>query len=217
MLGRARCTLQLAGKSTTQDIFFVLSVTRIFLSVSACKQLGLVHREFPCHTLSTVPATSACTMTSNVSEEEPPHPDRPDALPFPASEENVAMLERFLMQQFQDTAFNTDAEPLPAMDGKPHTIHLLPGATPYARHVPMPVSKHWEKEVKAQLDEDERRGIIEKVPAGEPTEWCAAMVVVTKANGRPRRTVDYQELNKFCKRETHHTPNPFDMASSVPR
>ena len=31
-----------------------------------------------------------------------------------------------------------------------------------------------------------------------------------------RRTVDYQELNKACLRETHHTPSPFDMVSGVP-
>ena len=189
----------------------------MFLSVGACKKLGLIHQEFPHHTENVVPTASVCAMPTDVSQEERPPPQRPDRLPVPASEENVEKLERFLVQQFQDTAFNTDAAPLPAMDGTPHTIHLLPGAVPYARHVPIPVSKHWEKEVRAQLDEDERRGIIEKVPAGEPTEWCAPMVVVPKANGRPRRTVDYQELNKFCKRETHHTRNPFDMVSSVPR
>ena len=57
----------------------------------------------------------------------------------------------------------------------------------------------------------------EKVPAGEPTVWCAHMVVVPKANGKPRRTIDYQELNKYCVRETHHTRVPFDMVSSVPK
>ena len=43
------------------------------------------------------------------------------------------------------------------------------------------------------------------------------MVVVPKSNGKPRRTIDYQELNKYCVRETHHTRAPFDMVSSVPQ
>ena len=51
---------------------------------------------------------------------------------------------------------------------------------------------------------------------GEATEWCDRMVVVGKKNGQPRRTVDFQRLNAACQRETHHTPVPFDMVSSVP-
>ena len=43
------------------------------------------------------------------------------------------------------------------------------------------------------------------------------MVVVPKSNGKPRRTIDYQELNKYCVRETHHTRVPFDIVSSVPQ
>ncbi|MPC51402.1 hypothetical protein E2C01_045246 [Portunus trituberculatus] len=54
-------------------------------------------------------------------------------------------------------------------------------------------------------------GILEPVPVGEATEWCARMVVVAKKSGQPRRTIDYQKLNAACKRETHHTPTPFDM------
>ncbi|XP_064115112.1 myoferlin-like [Macrobrachium nipponense] len=73
-----------------------------------------------------------------------------------------------------------------------------------------------EADVKAQLDEDVKLGVIREVPAGTATDWCARMVVVAKKNGKPRRTVDYQELNKNCKRETHHTCAPFDMVSGVP-
>ncbi|KAK3882767.1 hypothetical protein Pcinc_012876 [Petrolisthes cinctipes] len=59
-------------------------------------------------------------------------------------------------------------------------------------------------------------GVIEPVPAGEATVWCARMVVVAKKNGQPRRTVDYQKLNAACLRETHHTPTPFDMVAAIP-
>ncbi|KAG0724220.1 Transposon Ty3-I Gag-Pol polyprotein [Chionoecetes opilio] len=43
------------------------------------------------------------------------------------------------------------------------------------------------------------------------------MVVVPKKDGRPRRTVDFQRLNRASLRETHHTRPPFDLVSSVPK
>ena len=102
------------------------------------------------------------------------------------------------------------------MEGAPHHIHLLKGAQPQACHTPASVPKHWRAEVKQQLDDDVRRGVIRPVPAGEATEWCASMVVVAKKSGKPRRTVDFQRLNAWCRRETHHTPAPFDMVSDIP-
>ena len=42
------------------------------------------------------------------------------------------------------------------------------------------------------------------------------MVICAKKNGKPRRTVDFQPLNKFATRETHHTQSPFLQARSVP-
>ena len=37
------------------------------------------------------------------------------------------------------------------------------------------------------------------------------MITPPKKNGEPRRTVDLSDLNKACKRQTHH------LASEVPR
>lgn len=129
----------------------------------------------------------------------------------------MGRLEEWLLHHFSTTAFSTMRKPLPVMKGKPHRIHLAPGVVPYACHTPASVPKHWEDEVKAQLDEDVKRGVIESVPEGEPTEWCARMVVVAKMSGQPRHTVDYQRLNAACPNESHHTPAPFDMVSGVPK
>ena len=60
-------------------------------------------------------------------------------------------------------------------------------------------------------------GIFEKVPHGEPTEWCYRMVITRKYVGSPCRTVDLSPLNKFCKRETHAFEAPFHLARRVPR
>ena len=56
-------------------------------------------------------------------------------------------------------------------------------------------------------------GIIECVE--EPSEWCQRMVVVRKPDGWPRRTVDFQPLNKFCRQEEFVMNSPSKQVRSV--
>jgi len=51
----------------------------------------------------------------------------------------------------------------------------------------------------------EQMEIISKVD--EPTEWCAGMVVVPKANGKVWICVDLTKLNKSIQREYHPLPS----------
>ncbi|CAC5357528.1 unnamed protein product [Mytilus coruscus] len=43
------------------------------------------------------------------------------------------------------------------------------------------------------------------------------MVVTSKADGTPRRTVDLQPQNRHSVRQTHHVPSPFHLADRVPQ
>ena len=52
---------------------------------------------------------------------------------------------------------------------------------------------------------------------GVATEWCMRMITVPKKDGSPRRTIDFQPINKHCQRERHHTPNPYDVVSNIPQ
>ncbi|UYV76768.1 K02A2.6-like [Cordylochernes scorpioides] len=65
-----------------------------------------------------------------------------------------------------------------------YKISLQPDAKPYAlctpRRVPIPLMK----QLKEQLEEMTRLGVIESVE--EPTEWCAGMVAVPKPGGKLR-------------------------------
>ena len=214
-MGAFTCHIQHGSRSTTQEVFVMKTASRCYISLQACKDLGLVHVDFP-HQPAVVASTAA-----GVDDTAPESADsalpRPATVPFPPLEENVPRLEDWLLRHFSGSTFNTDRSPLPVMEGEPHVIHLLPDAKPYACHTPASVPVHWAAEVKKQLDEDVRKGILEPVPVGEATEWCARMVVVAKKSGQPRRTIDYQKLNAACRRETHHTPTPFDMVSSIPR
>ena len=91
------------------------------------------------------------------------------------------------------------------MSGPPLRLMLDEDAMPVACHTPIPVAIHWQGEVKAGLDQDVRRGVLEEVPIGTPVTWCHRMVIYEKKNGKPRHTVDFQALNKHALRETHHT------------
>ena len=100
------------------------------------------------------------------------------------------------------------------MKTEPAQIHIKRNAIPYARHSPIPVPHHWKATIKEGLDEDVRRGIIKPVEYNTPVQWCSPMV--TKPDGSPRRTIDFQKLNAECARETHHCASPFNLASQVP-
>ena len=82
-------------------------------------------------------------------------------------------------------------------------LNLNPDAVPVA-HPPRPVPEALREPVKAKLDQMEREGIIEKIPLGTPTPWCAAMHTVLKKSkqGGPitadevRITIDPKDLIK---------------------
>ena len=54
------------------------------------------------------------------------------------------------------------------MSGPPLEIHLEDDAKPCAFHTPAHVPIHWQKQVEADLIRDEKLGVLERVPFGEP-------------------------------------------------
>ena len=118
---------------------------------------------------------------------------------------------------YKHSAFNTCThQTLPKMSGEPLSISFHDNHKPFAVHKPIPIPHHWKEQVKSQLDADVSLGIIEPVPAGTHTVWCSRMITVAKKDGSPRRTVDLQNLNSATRRETHHTPSPFNVVSTIP-
>ena len=124
-------------------------------------------------------------------------------------------MKRWLLERYSSSAFNKCThQPLPEMKGPPVEIHLTENPIPRRVLMPATVSLHWQEQVKADLDKDKAMGVIERVK--EPSEWCQRMVVVRKPDGSPRRTVDFQPLNKFCRQEEFVTNLPSKQARSVP-
>ena len=122
------------------------------------------------------------------------------------------------MDYYASTTFNVcEHQPLPMMKCEPLKLFLNPEARPVAVHKPAPVPIHWQDKVYADLERDVALGVLEKVGPNTPVTWCSRMVVTSKADGTPRRTVDLQPQNKQSVRQTHHTSTPFKLAEQIPQ
>ena len=90
------------------------------------------------------------------------------------------------------------------LDGPDYVIKLKPDAKPFALTTPRRVPVPLHSKVKEELARMEQMHIISKVD--EPREWCAGMVVVSKANDKVRVCVDLTKLNESILREFHPLP-----------
>ena len=145
-------------------------------------------------------------------------PSSPVVMPCSPTEANVPQLKKFLLDRYAASAFNIcEHQPLPYLQGSPPLeLHVDPTATPTAVHTPGAVPLHWQQAVLDGLNRDVRLGVIERVPVNTPVRWQSRMVVTAKANGDPRRTVDFQAVNACSPRQTHHTQSPWHLVSSIP-
>ena len=226
---------------TTRQLVYVTDTTpHVFLNREGCTELGLISPVFP--TIGDIPKEPNTSCQFVVDEGKtiqtpcvpglppasgnttpcgcPPRqkiPPKPTSLPYEPTEANREKLQQWLIDYYRSSAFNMcQNQPLALMDSPPMRLMIDPTAHPTAFHNPLPVPLHWQEEVKADLDQDVKLGVIEPVPIGDPVTWCHRMVVIPKKNGKPRRTIDFQPLNAHATRETHHTMSPFHQARSVP-
>lgn len=152
----------------------------------------------------------ACPMRTPVS-------GRPNALPFPATPENIYRMKDWLVDRYASSTFNTcPHRALPCITGPPMEIQIDDSATPKACRKPAAVPLHWQQRVYEDLVRDEALGVTEKVPNGVPVTWCHRMVITRKHDGTPRKRDDLSPLNKFCIREKFPAKAPFHLARRVP-
>ena len=204
--------------NTTQPVFFCEKVDKLYFGKAACIDMKILPPSYPMPMTSNtqISSSNAISSTELVSVKRTPPPTRPNCLPFAPISENVPQLKQYIVKSFASSAFNSSDVPFPALPPPHAKLYLKSNPVPYAMHTPIPVAHHFRAEVKAMLDRDVGRGIIIPVPVNTPVVWCAPMVVVTKPDGTPRRTIDYQHLNSQCLRQTHYTHSPFNLASRIP-
>ena len=207
-----------------QIVYFSDKAGRFFLSRNACMELNIIPPSFPfppreenttkvkkvdaLEATQTMPDRPSAppsqprednattkVKNSNVTDATRTIPDRPSVIPFAPREENIPKLRKYLVSSFAKSTFNRTA-PFPKLSTPRAHIHLKPHYdVPRPAYWPARVADHWAEEVRRALEEDVEAGIIMPVPLNEPCVWCARMVVVSKRDGRPRRTVDFQQLN----------------------
>ena len=217
-VGKFQAKIVLNNRETSQTIYFSNQADIFFLSRQACIALAIVPSSFP-YPPKCVAESIACIEAPDVCG--PPlvratPPEKPGKIPFEPVEENVPKLKQFLLKKFASSAFNV-TKPFPKLSTPPARIHLKPEyIIPKPAFWPATVADHWAEEVRASIERDVSAGVLTKVPFNEPTVWCARMVVVRKKDGRPRRTVDYQQLNSQCLREPNYGESPFHTARRVP-
>ena len=179
--------------------------TNLFLSKTACINLGMISCDFPTVCEVTNSAITADLPQCNCPKRELLTPI-PTKLPFPGIPENRQRLQEHFLDYYKSSTFNTcEHQPLPLMTGLPLKLQVDPDAKPVASHSPIPVPVHWQEKVKGDPDRDIRLGVIEPVPVGEPVTWSPNGGMFKE---EPRRTVDFQPINAHATRETHHTPFP---------
>ena len=216
---------------TRQLVYITDTTDRVYLSKEACTELGIISGNFPrIGEMNMISSSLAhpqeivadATNSSNIADCGCPRrslpPRKPTIMPFEVkSEGDVTRLKKWLLDLYKSSSFNTCThQRLPMMTGPPLRLMIDESVEPDPKNIPIPIPFYWMDAVKAGLDQDVRLGVIKPVPVGDPVGWCHHMVVCAKKNGKPRRTVDFQALNKHAKRETHHTQAPYIQARSVP-
>ena len=86
-------------------------------------------------------------------------------------------------------------------------IHTKPETILYCCKKPTIVPLHFRAQVKADIDADVKKGVLERVPAGKYDTWCSRMLIQPKKSGKARRTLDLSYLSKQGLDESHHTPS----------
>ena len=217
------CQDKSGATRTSKELFYVCDrLDKVFLSYTGLQTLWSVSSQFP------LPASPTGISTADIEESSPGAaacgcPARPQVPPpcpteLPAGVPRTAKpLKRWLLEHYASTVFNQcDHQPLPRMTGAPLRLHVDEDARPVACHKVIPVPLHWREKVKADLERDVRLGVLKKVPENTPVTWLSRMVVTAKSNGEPRRTVDFQALNKHSTQQTFPIESPFHSASCVP-
>ena len=143
------------NKVTNNVVYVCDNVKGLFLSVKAQIELGLLPDGYPnvdclsSISISTLENLNSCTLLAECGcRLRTPPPERPGKLPFPSTTENVNKLEKWIVDRYSASAFNSCVhQPLPKMTGRPLDIHFKENVIPNAVHTPIPIPHHWKKKL----------------------------------------------------------------------
>ena len=101
ILGALMMEMEYNDRTTRQMVYVSSNSCGLYLSETACKELGLVDKDFP-NCIAT-----ACSATKPSKQDESckciprvDAPEKPPVIPFPPTEENVENLRGWLLKVF---------------------------------------------------------------------------------------------------------------------
>ena len=97
---------------------------------------------------------------------------------MPATKSIIPSLEVWIRDYFKESAFNQcKRQRCPMNSGQLMKIHTKPETIPYCCKKPTMVLLNFKAQVKFDIEADVKKGILERVPAGEHDTWCSRMVM----------------------------------------
>ena len=207
-IGTFKVIIRLDGRAVEDTVYVFNESQGCLLAWYTAQKLGILPDHYPRPApLSTQHSQPQCSKkTSSVSP----------VTAVKDTEQQKTELRNDLLREFDDvfTSDNSTAS-LKPMAGPPMVIHVTEDVEPFAVRTARPVPHAWRDNVKNQLDEMVRQGII--APLGdEPSDWCHPLVLVTKSDGGMRICVDLTKLNKYVKRPLHPLVTPREAVTSIP-
>ena len=150
IIGSLFLNIEYNGRSSKQMVHISNNSSGLYLSETACRDLGIVNENFPRST-TYARATSIEETNEDLCKCIPrtDTPERPDQIPFEPTLGNREKLRDWLVSSFESSAFNTCThQPLKQMTGKPMEINFKEGTEPSKVHTPIGVPHHWGKKVR---------------------------------------------------------------------
>ena len=238
MVGRVKLTLDYFGMTVQDEIHVVKEETDFLVSWDSCIKLGILPENYP-NPIKQEPigarsikingenrmnaedvtlhdeenGTSAGNVTlqtrsrfvqellSMVQNKEEP------------SQADLQKVKETLMEEYADV-FSVE-EQLKPMKCTPMKIELKEDAIPTMCSAPRKIGPAMKPKTKKELDDMERKDVIELVPADRPTEWCHPFCPRLKPTGEVRPTVDLTRLNDWVKRPAHPVTTPHEAVHNT--
>ena len=168
-IGTVDIYIHTADRSVKETVLICKDQQGILLAWYVCRDLGIIPSDYPKPICAITHTNDIRVPSKNVTGH--------------TSVERRSQVRKELLVEFKNV-FDT-SDQLKEMAGEARKIHLEEHAEPFAITTTRPIPFAWRDEVKSNLDQMTRQGIIK--PLGDvPTRWCHPLVIVPKSKGGVR-------------------------------
>ena len=195
---------------TRQMAYCADGCDRLFLSKTACVDLGILERDFP--KIGRFDGTDVCSIEETEADKDdtrvfsgkcepyidikgeevcscprrtlPPEPPSRQDVEIEFTEEKSERLSKWIVDYYSSSTFNQcNTQPLPLMKSTPPlSLMIDPGAKPISNKRCYQVPVHFKEKVLKSLETDVKLGVCERVPPNTEDIWCSPMIITPKKN-----------------------------------